>query len=779
MTAESDAPMGGQHTDADSHSEERAAKRIKIDDAAPAQDHHGENVQDTSRHIQNGNHAEPDNKTQLFPEASKPSEENGEPADRVKGLALIKKEYLIDMSGNQGERAGAVDDDAAEGRGSNSRDQSRRDGEDSRAQGKKGKKKAKGQNTDRSFGRFDDAISLCNSRAYSSEFSPKECPYGDQCKMCHDLRKYLSEGRREDVEALSGKCPAFEAYGFCASGWKCRFVKSHMEEIEHADGKKELVLSDNRPPKAEPEEQPEEQPKAEESTSAESSEDKGPNFIDREKGVDELRPGIYNVVSMGQKIQLNRKRLDFTKADQYIAWLNHEAGISQDFHHRRKDQPAQGIEDLRARFVDPPFKPSEKRRLYFGTETPTLAPLTTQGNLPFRRLCVELGCQATYSEMALGMPLLQGSKPDWTLMRAHKSEITPPKMSPGAIPLFDDYNHSRDLKFGAQISGSAHWVVTKAADALNRFCPHLRLIDLNCGCPIDKVFKSGAGSALLDASGKMERMIRGMNAVSGEIPITAKIRTGVRKDRPTATQVIGKLAFGAREHRERLGAPGCAALTLHGRSREQRYTKTADWGYIGECAALIKAYNDEKAKITDTVAEPDGSTLPNAKDGRMYFLGNGDCFSHVDYYEHIDKARVDTVMIGRGALIKPWIFEEIEKGQYLDKSSTERLGYVEKFVKYGLEAWGSDELGVGFTRRFLLEYLSFAHRYVPIGLLEHLPPRLNDRPPAYKGRDEMETMMASDNYKDWIKISEMFLGPVHPGFQFQPKHKSNSYEAEG
>ncbi|PTB40647.1 hypothetical protein M441DRAFT_168101 [Trichoderma asperellum CBS 433.97] len=626
--------------------------------------------------------------------------------------------YLIDMSGKQDERSTAVDDDAAEGRGSDPRDQPRRDGEDSRSQGKKGKKKAKGQNIDRSFGRFDDAIPLCNSRAYAREFSPKECPYGEKCKMCHDLRKYLNEGRREDVDALGGKCPAFEAHGFCASGWKCRFVKSHMEEIEHEDGRKELI-------------------------------------------------------------QLNRKRIDFTKTDQYITWLNHESNISQDFHHRRKDQPEMGIEDLRARFVDPPFKPSEKRRLYFGAETPTLAPLTTQGNLPFRRLCVELGCQATYSEMALGMPLLQGSKPDWTLLRAHKSEITPPKMNPGAIPLFDDYNHSRDLKFGAQISGSAHWVVTKAADVLNRFCPHLRLIDLNCGCPIDKVFKSGAGSALLEASGKMERMIRGMNAVSGEIPITAKIRTGVRKDRPTATQVIGKLAFGAREHRERLGAPGCAALTLHGRSREQRYTKTADWCYIGECAALIKTYNDEKAKITDTIAEPDESTLPNAKDGRMYFLGNGDCYSHVDYYEHIEKARVDTVMIGRGALIKPWIFEEIEKGQYLDKSSTERLGYIEKFVKYGLEAWGSDELGIGFTRRFLLEYLSFAHRYVPIGLLEHLPPRLNDRPPAYKGRDEMETLMASDNYRDWIKISEMFLGPVHPGFQFQPKHKSNSYEAEG
>ncbi|KAK5992835.1 tRNA-dihydrouridine(47) synthase [Cladobotryum mycophilum] len=725
MAEEADVAMIGQNDVVDSHSEERAAKRLKVDSPADEQNENGEKeviatdqkVTNDSTPTENGKASE-----------SKPTD--GEPDGRVKGLAPIKKEFLIYRS-TQPTEPGAADD-AAEGRGSDAQTQPRTDDRDSGPKNKKGKKKAKGQNTDRSFGKFEDALPLCNSRAYSSEFSPRECRFGDRCRMCHDLRKYLNEGRREDVETLGGKCHVFEQYGYCPSGWKCRFVKSHMKEVEHEDGRKELVLTSNRPSKTE-------EPKAEgengEKNEEEESGEKKNEEIHTKDDSDE-RPGVYNIVSMGQKIQLNRKRIDLSKSDQYIKWLNVESEINQDFHHRRKDQSQEDIQDLRARFVDPPFKPSEKRRLYFGPETPTLAPLTTQGNLPFRRLCVELGCQLTYSEMALGMPLLNG-------------------LNPGAVPLFDDYDNSRDLKFGAQISASAHWVATKAAEVLNRYCPHLRLIDLNCGCPIDMVFKSGAGSALLEASGKMERMIRGMNAVSGEIPITAKIRTGVRNNRPTATQIIGKLAFGSREHRERLGGSGCAAVTLHGRSREQRYTKSADWGYIGECAALIKSYNDQKSALTDTAAEPDASTLPNAKDSRMYFLGNGDCYSHVDYYENIEKSRVDTVMIGRGALIKPWIFEEIEKGQYLDKSSGERLRYIEQFVRYGLEAWGSDELGIGFTRRFLLEWLSFAHRYVPIGILEHLPPR------------------------DWIKISEMFLGPVHPTFQFQPKHKSNSYEAEG
>ncbi|KAM0204245.1 hypothetical protein ACHAPA_009320 [Fusarium lateritium] len=728
---------------------ERASKRVKMIASISSESVPGEGLHDAPAPKENGDVTNGDKKDEIQESNLDSKQEHVD--GRTKGIAPIKKEYLVDLSAQKDNSDPVNDDDAAEARGT-----AEGNGENGERRSNKGKKekKKKGQNTERDFGKFDDAFRLCNSRAFYPEFSPRECKFGDRCRLCHDIRKYLEDGRRGDVETFDGKCPVFEAHGHCPSGWKCRFVRSHMKEIEHEDGRKELVLIN-------------------------TAADGGQNGAPKDEGSEEQRPAIHNVVGIDKKINLNRKRTDFTRSEQYISWLNKESKFSEELMNRRKDQSTEGIEDLRARYVDPPFKPSEKRRLYFGPETPTLAPLTTQGNLPFRRLCVELGAQLTYSEMALSMPLIQGTKADWTLLKAHDSELTPPKFNPGSVPIFDDYNHSKDIKFGAQISGNNHWVVTKAADVLNRFCPHLRLIDLNCGCPIDMVFKTGGGSALLENSGKLERMIRGMNAVSGEVPITAKIRTGIRNSRPTATQLIGKLAFGAREHRERLGAPGCAALTLHGRSREQRYTKKADWGYISECAALIKTYNKEKDSLTDTIAEPDASSLPNAKDGRMYFLGNGDCYSHTEYYENIEKSRVDTVMIGRGALIKPWLFEEIEKGQYLDKSSSERLRYIEKFVRYGLDAWGSDELGIGFTRRFLLEWLSFAHRYIPIGLLEYLPPSLNDRPPSYQGRDEMETLMASNNFRDWIKISEMFLGPVHPTFKFQPKHKSNSYEAEG
>lgn len=544
--------------------------------------------------------------------------------------------------------------------------------------------------------------------------------------MCHDIRKYLKEGRRGDLETLDGKCPIFENYGRCTSGWKCRFVKSHSKEIEHEDGRKELVLLQNSEP-LEVDEDP------------------------------DTRPGIVNAVTSDTKWDLAKRRVKFEKSEPYIKWLEKDTDLTKKFYNRKKKEgddqaDANDTEELRAQFVDPPLKPSEKRKIYFGRETPVLAPLTTQGNLPFRRLCVELGAQITYSEMAMGMPLVQGNKGEWALMKCHESEIASPRFTPEGGAVVKGYDNSKDLKFGAQISGNQPWVAMKATEALTRYLPHLRVVDLNCGCPIDLVYQSGAGSGLLDTSSKLEKIVRGMNVVSGEVPITAKLRTGVRDGKPTADRLIERLAFGGNDTRERLGAPGCAAITLHGRSRQQRYTKSANWTYIAECAALIKSYKDKKDKLTDTAMDADESTKANTIDGNVYFIGNGDCYSHVDYFDHIDKAGVDTVMIARGAMVKPWLFEEIEKGQYLDKSASERLGYIEKFVRYGLEAWGSDELGLGFTRRFLLEWLSFTHRYVPVGILEHLPPSLNDRPPRYRGRNDLETLLASDNYKDWIKI---------------------------
>jgi tRNA-dihydrouridine synthase 3 len=697
-------------------------------------------------------------------------------------------------------------------------------------------KKERGQNKGRKFGSWGDKLILCNSRALSPEFSPGTCRFGDKCNMEHDLRKYLAEGKAADLTTFDGKCPSFEEFGSCPVGWKCRFVGSHSKEAEHEDGRKELVLD----------------------YSAMST-------VQGDNPVQQLDKNIANVVSMKDKIDLNRRRVKLPQSDAYLQWLEKIWNVEMDKKHnnrnvaqlseaeqttangwsaliKEKEEPnvetpkletlknenvneqittyetTEGIvkneiakeeiindesskaksakeanakeanvkvgeiksdnQDHRASYLEPPLRPSEKRRLYYGPETPILAPLTTQGNLPFRRLCVSLGAQVTFSEMAMGLPLLSGEKSEWALMKAHQDEITPPKVSETASSIVQGYDNSKDLKFGVQISAAKPWVGVKTAEVLAKYCPSIRAIDLNCGCPIDLVYKSGAGSALLDFPSKLEKILRGMNTVSGEIPITAKIRTGTRDNKPTAINLVERLVLGSMDAQESgMGPCGVAAITLHGRSRQQRYSRQADWTYIADVAATIADLRTEEAARTDTSSEADARNLPNG--GRVLFVGNGDVYCHEDYFTHIQDAKVDSCMIGRGALIKPWIFEEIASNQYLDKSATERLDYIKQFVRYGLDCWGSDEMGVGTTRRFLLEWLSFSCRYVPIGILERMPPRLNERPPPYQGRNELETLLASDNYLDWIKISEMFLGKANEGFRFVPKHKSNSYETEG
>jgi len=192
---------------------------------------------------------------------------------------------------------------------------------------------------------------------------------------------------------------------------------------------------------------------------------------------------------------------------------------------------------------------------------------------------------------------------------------------------------------------------------------------------------------------------------------------------------------------------GVSALTIHGRSRLQRYRDEANWDYINMCAGLSK----------------------------VPVIGNGDIYSWEDAANRLTGTNISAVMVARGAIIKPWIFTEIKEKRHYDISSKERLEIIKDFCNYGLEHWGSDDRGVETTRNFLLQWISFLHRYVPVGLLEVLPPKLNHRPLQNYGRDDLESMLASADTSTWIKISEMFLGPAPEGFTFEPKHKSPSY----
>lgn len=241
--------------------------------------------------------------------------------------------------------------------------------------------------------------------------------------------------------------------------------------------------------------------------------------------------------------------------------------------------------------------------------------------------------------MACAVPIINGSMQEWALAKRHKSE---------------------DI-FGVQLCGNNSELLTYAAQVLNENCD-IDFIDLNLGCPIDLIFQQGGGSALIRRPNVLESIIRSCSSVLGDIPFTVKTRTGVYKDKNVAHELVPKF--------EEWGAK---AVTVHGRSREQRYMKRADWQYIEECAQKLQS-------------------IP--------MIGNGDILSLDDYMETKTVApHVSSVMLGRGPLIKPWVFKEIKEGKPWDPSSRERFDMLQKYVNYGLEHWGADTKGVENTRR--------------------------------------------------------------------------------
>jgi len=266
-------------------------------------------------------------------------------------------------------------------------------------------------------------------------------------------------------------------------------------------------------------------------------------------------------------------------------------------------------------------------------------------------------------------------------------------------------------------------------------------VDLNVGCPLDDINNKRMGAGLMKLPYHLRTILRGMHSVSNGIPVTCKMRKGFYHKQSNAKELIDALC-----------SDGVSAIGVHGRSRQQRYRRPADWDYIAECV--------------------------DVSGGRVPIIGNGDVFNFNDWYQGMERTKCDTIMVGRGALIKPWLFDEIKQRRTKDMAASERLAMLRRFVDYGLERWGSDQRGVDNTRRFLLEWLSFLCRYIPVGILERTASIHETAPRGmyYVGRNELETLMASRNVKDWVRITEMLLGPVADSdFVFVPKHKASAY----
>ncbi|KAK0553087.1 tRNA-dihydrouridine synthase 3 [Tilletia horrida] len=698
----------------------------------------------------------------------------------------------------QDEDGGDNDDDAAEAAGV------RGDGQ--------GKKKARrGQNKARKILKQRDEVRMCNA------FMIGKCGFGKECRFSHDLSAYVAAKERDltfmpqpsasgslreltdgakqayldkhystsdpfvlsasgqpadtrEEDLLLGcidtsvRCPVYDQVGECPSGWKCRYLGGHVRILPKAEADSSDAALNGEAGSA--------------SQRIGNVELLGLPLPDAQAtsgdtGDDDFRRGEKNYITKTALRELKARKYPLTKTRKVMSILNSEVEEAvqtngkakrlppiiisdEDEKEAKSDLSPADIEDMLMNGIDPRsahatqqdgdsvavdkarVRPTEKKRLDWRNKL-YLAPLTTTGNLPFRRLCASFGSDIHCGEMGLAESYLNGQGSEWSLIRRWEGERI----------------------FGTQICGSKPNLLVPAVEALvKEVGSGLDFVDLNCGCPIDLVYKRGAGSALLDHPGKLGKILRGVNAVLGEIPLTIKLRTGT-----TAKNTTHKLF-------SRLQTEwGVSAATLHGRSRKQRYKNLADWDYIKECADTlresVRTWNEESRYAE----EPEMVPVP--------IFGNGDVYSWEDYRDNMARTGVDGEMVARGALIKPWVFTEIKEQRTWDISSRERLDMYRQYAEYAISHWGSDTQGVNTARRYFCEALSFTHRYVPAGILEHLPPRLNDRPPVFRGRDELETLLASSNSADWVKISEMFFGKAPETWHFIPKHKSNSYEDAG
>ena len=229
-----------------------------------------------------------------------------------------------------------------------------------------------------------------------------------------------------------------------------------------------------------------------------------------------------------------------------------------------------------------------------------LAPMAGVTDAPFRLLCAEQGAALTVTEMISAKGVLCAPPGN----RALRDLLyTLPGSGPTALQLF----------------GSEPDVMAQAALRLldsSAFC----LIDLNMGCPAPKIVREGAGSALMREPALAARIVEAV-ARAAPVPVTVKMRLGW--DAASRNGLAFALA---------MQEAGAAAVTVHGRTRDQFYAGEADWQAIAEIKAAL----------------------------RIPVLGNGDIATGAQVMERMAHT-VDSVMIGRGAMGNPWVFADVNR----------------------------------------------------------------------------------------------------------------------
>jgi tRNA-dihydrouridine synthase B len=276
-----------------------------------------------------------------------------------------------------------------------------------------------------------------------------------------------------------------------------------------------------------------------------------------------------------------------------------------------------------------------------------LAPMAGVSDKIFRQLCREYGADVLTTEFVSAEGIFR------------RNERTREYLD------FDEI----ERPIGVQLFGAnAEHMAEAARQVIDWVGPDF--VDLNFGCPVNKVVAKNGGSALLKDCPTLANVAVAVVRAVAPMPVTAKIRIGWDADSINATRVARVLADA-----------GIAAITVHGRTRAQGYAGAADWNVIGEVAAAVP----------------------------VPVIGNGDLSSAVDVAKRRRETGVSGAMIGRAAMSAPWIFSQTKQylatGKMVDPPDlSERWNLILRHCRLAVQAWGAEEPAIRSMRARLMAY---------------------------------------------------------------------------
>ncbi len=284
----------------------------------------------------------------------------------------------------------------------------------------------------------------------------------------------------------------------------------------------------------------------------------------------------------------------------------------------------------------------------FSKQPLIMAPMAGITDSPFRQLAKKFGADLVVTEMISARGLIQDDRKTKAMLSFQPSE------QPLIVQLF---GREPEILRAAAL---------KALDA-GAVC-----IDINMGCPVKKVIKTGAGAALLKDLKQIKKILQALSQ-SPEIPFTIKIRAGWDHANLNAGTVFQLAA----DH-------GAKAVFCHPRTATMMFSGTADWDYLEKAASQ--------------------TTIP--------VIGSGDITSPIEARQALSRIGIAGLMLGRGALGKPWIFRDVKK--FIRYGKTQPISWSEKFTTI-LHHWELLEHHKGKHTGFLLfrKHLAWYSRGLP------------------------------------------------------------------